>query len=155
MAPDHAGLPTTWTTTDNVKWVADVPGWGWSCPIVWGDRVFLTSVVSDEQNVAPGKGLYLGEGVRDPAKGIHHWLVCYAVKTGPEFEILETNPLDERCLASPAIAGDKLLIRTASRLYCLTEGATLEAAAPTRSQIGTLEVGIFDNDQELCASGSG
>jgi len=58
-----------------VKWVADVPGWGWSCPIVWGDRVFLTAVVSDEPNVAPGKGLYLGEGVRDPAKGIHHWLV--------------------------------------------------------------------------------
>jgi outer membrane protein assembly factor BamB len=85
VAPDHAGLPTKWTTTDNVKWVADVPGWGWSCPIVWGDRVFLTSVVSDEQNVTPGKGLYLGEGVRDPAKGIHHWMVyCFDLNTGKE-----------------------------------------------------------------------
>ena len=26
VAPDNAGLPTTWTTTNNVKWVADVPG---------------------------------------------------------------------------------------------------------------------------------
>ena len=85
VAPDHAGLPTTWTATENVKWVADVPGWGWSCPIVWGDRVFLTAVVSDEPNVAPGKGLYLGEGVRDPAKGIHHWLVyCFDRNTGRE-----------------------------------------------------------------------
>lgn len=42
------------------------------------------------------------------------------VKPGPEFQILATNPLDERCLSSPAIIGDKLLIRTASKLYCLT-----------------------------------
>ena len=44
VAPDHHGLPITWTTTKNVKWVADVPGWGWSCPVVWGDRVFLWTV---------------------------------------------------------------------------------------------------------------
>ncbi len=85
VAPDNAGLPTTWTTTNNVKWVADVPGWGWSCPIVWGDRVFLTTVVSDVANVTPSKGLYLGQGVRDPAKGIHHWMVyCFDLNTGKE-----------------------------------------------------------------------
>jgi outer membrane protein assembly factor BamB/N-acetylneuraminic acid mutarotase len=85
VAADNTGLPTTWTTTDNVKWVADVPGWGWSCPIVWGDRVFLTTVVSDEKNRTPSKGLYLGGGVRDPAKGIHQWVVfCFDLKTGKE-----------------------------------------------------------------------
>lgn len=71
VAPDNAGLPTTWTATENAKWVADVPGWGWSCPVVWGDRVFLSTVVSDENNLAPSKGLYLGQGVREPAKGVH------------------------------------------------------------------------------------
>jgi hypothetical protein len=35
-------------------------------------------------------------------------------------------------LASPAIVGDKLLIRTASKLYCLKQGATLDAAASAR-----------------------
>ncbi len=85
VAADHAGLPTAWTTTENVKWVADVPGWGWSCPIVWGDRVFLTTVVSDEENLTPSKGLYLGEGVRVPAKGVHHWMVhCFDLNTGKE-----------------------------------------------------------------------
>ena len=75
----------TWTTTENVKWVADIPGWGWSCPIVWGDRVFLTSVVSEEENVTPSKGLYLGQGVREPAKGVHHWMVyCFDLNTGKE-----------------------------------------------------------------------
>jgi hypothetical protein len=47
-----------------VNWVADIPGWGWSCPIVWGDRVFVTSVVGEEENLTPSKGLYLGQGVR-------------------------------------------------------------------------------------------
>jgi outer membrane protein assembly factor BamB len=85
VAPNNAGLPTTWTTTNNVKWVADVPGWGWSCPIVCSDRVFLTTVVSDVANVTPSRGLYLGQGVRDPAKGIHHWMVyCFDLNTGKE-----------------------------------------------------------------------
>ena len=33
------------------------------------------------------------------------------------------NDLDELCLASPAVAGDKLLIRTASKLTCLTSSS--------------------------------
>lgn len=85
VAPDNAGLPTTWSTTENVRWVADVPGWGWSCPIVWGNRVFLTSVVADEENTEPSKGLYQGLGVREPAKGIHHWMVyCFDLNTGKQ-----------------------------------------------------------------------
>jgi hypothetical protein len=55
--------------------------------------------------------------------------LTYVVKSGPEFEIVGRNDLDELCIASPAIVGDKLLIRTASKLYCLTEGAELDAAA--------------------------
>ena len=83
IGQDHAGLPSQWSTEQNVQWQVDVPGWGWSCPIVTNDRVYLTSVVGDEENTAPTKGLYLGEGVRDPAKGIHHWMVyCYDLNTG-------------------------------------------------------------------------
>lgn len=83
VAPDDPGLPITWSTTENVAWVADVPGLGWSCPVVWGDRVFLTSVVTDQPTQVPEKGLYLGEGVREPAKGIHRWMVyCFDLNTG-------------------------------------------------------------------------
>ncbi|MCH8222626.1 MAG: PQQ-binding-like beta-propeller repeat protein, partial [Chloroflexi bacterium] len=58
---------------------------GWACPIVWGDKVFLSTVVSDEENRRPKKGLYLGRGVRTPAKGVHHWMVyCFDLKTGSE-----------------------------------------------------------------------
>jgi outer membrane protein assembly factor BamB len=83
VAPDHQGLPVTWSTTKNVKWVADVPGWGWSCPVVWGDRVFLTAVIADQPTRVPSRGLYLGEGVREPAEGIHRWMVyCFDLETG-------------------------------------------------------------------------
>ncbi len=36
-------LPVSWSATENVRWKAAVPGAGVSCPIVHGDRVFLTS----------------------------------------------------------------------------------------------------------------
>src|SRR3954451_21509949 len=35
--------PTRWSETEHVAWQAEVPGEGWSSPVVWGDRVFLTS----------------------------------------------------------------------------------------------------------------
>ena len=82
-APDHPGLPTTWSATQNVKWVAEVPGLGWSCPVVWGDRVFLTAAVTEGPAKVPEKGMYLGEGVREPAGGIHRWQVfCFDLNTG-------------------------------------------------------------------------
>ncbi|MBE0556131.1 MAG: PQQ-binding-like beta-propeller repeat protein, partial [Proteobacteria bacterium] len=85
VAQDDPRLPEVWDTSTNVKWMADVPGWGWSSPIVRGNRVFLTSVVSEEENIRPQKGLYRGEGVRDPAKGVHHWMVyCFDRDTGAE-----------------------------------------------------------------------
>ena len=80
---DHEGLPLDWSNTDNVAWVADIPGWGWASPVVWGDKVFVTTVVSEEENTAPSKGLYLGRGVREPASGKHFWKVyCFAVSSG-------------------------------------------------------------------------
>src|SRR5262249_2919992 len=55
---DTKGLPTAWSTTQNVVWKADVPGRGWSSPIVWGDRVFLTSFVSESDAPVPKMGHY-------------------------------------------------------------------------------------------------
>ena len=85
VSADDPRLPDAWSKTENVKWVAAMPGWGLSCPVVWGDKVFLTTVVSDGEKAAPKKGLYLGMGVRTPSKGTHHWLTyCFDLKTGKE-----------------------------------------------------------------------
>jgi outer membrane protein assembly factor BamB len=47
--------------------------------------------------------------------------LCYVLRAGDQFELLHTNRLagDDMCMATPALAGDRLLIRTAARLYCL------------------------------------
>lgn len=41
----ETGLPTTWTETENVRWMSELPGEGSSSPIVWQDRVFVTSAL--------------------------------------------------------------------------------------------------------------
>ena len=43
----------------------------------------------------------------------------HVIRAGPEFELLHTNRLDELAMASPAVAQGKLLLRTASNLYCI------------------------------------
>lgn len=35
-------VPTEWAADKNVAWKTPIPGEGWSSPIVWGDRVFVT-----------------------------------------------------------------------------------------------------------------
>ena len=47
--------------------------------------------------------------------------VCYVLRAGNAFEVLHTNKLadDDMCMATPALAGDRLLIRTAARLYSI------------------------------------
>jgi outer membrane protein assembly factor BamB len=42
-------LPATWAADKNVAWKVKLPGYGWSSPIVAGDKVFLTTAVSDKQ----------------------------------------------------------------------------------------------------------
>ena len=41
------------------------------------------------------------------------------MQAGPEFKVLEVNSLGEMAMASPAIVGDRLLIRTRSKVYSI------------------------------------
>jgi outer membrane protein assembly factor BamB len=36
-------LPTQWSATENIAWKLPLPGMGGSTPIIWGERIFLTS----------------------------------------------------------------------------------------------------------------
>jgi outer membrane protein assembly factor BamB len=55
---DSSSLPTRWSATDSVAWTAELPGRGWSSPIVWGDRVYLTTAVNAGAFKAPSTGIY-------------------------------------------------------------------------------------------------
>lgn len=45
----ESSVPTRWSATDNVAWKVPVPGKGHSSPVIFGDRVFLTSALEKEQ----------------------------------------------------------------------------------------------------------
>lgn len=82
---DNPGLPDCWGTNQNVAWRIEVPGRGWSSPIVWGDRVFVTTVVSEGQVEQPKKGLYLGGERKEVSTDEHRWLVvCFDLASGRE-----------------------------------------------------------------------
>ena len=36
-------LPLKWSVTENVAWKTELPGESWSSPVVWGERVFVTT----------------------------------------------------------------------------------------------------------------
>jgi outer membrane protein assembly factor BamB len=76
-------LPVQWTASDNVEWKTHIPGKGWSSPIVWGDRVFLTTVVNLGESEDPKKGLYFGGDRPDAPESVHQWHVfCLDLTTG-------------------------------------------------------------------------
>ena len=94
--------PDTWSTTQNVAWKTDIPGTGWSSPVVWGDRIFLTSVISADKQETPKKGLYFGGNRLDPPKDEHRWMVyCLDTKTGKilwDREVYRGTPKSSRHL---------------------------------------------------------
>jgi outer membrane protein assembly factor BamB len=45
----------------------------------------------------------------------------FVFAAGDTPQLTATNSLHELCLATPAIAGDEIFIRTESRLYCISE----------------------------------
>ena len=78
-----AVLPTSWSATENVIWSVDIPGRGWSCPVVWGDKIFLTTVASEGEVEDAKKGLYFGGNRKKASTDEHHWIVyCFDWKSG-------------------------------------------------------------------------
>ena len=92
VANDNPALPVRWTDA-NVAWKFDVPGFAWGSPIVWGDYVFVTTVISDEPRPSPDKDPNLvaqphtgGATGQKPLPSPYRW-VLYALdfKTGKPF----------------------------------------------------------------------
>jgi outer membrane protein assembly factor BamB len=47
--------------------------------------------------------------------------VTSVFRTGPTFELLATNALDDYCLSSPAISEGQIFLRTAGHLWAIGE----------------------------------
>jgi outer membrane protein assembly factor BamB len=80
-------LPFEWGPTTNILWKVKVPGAGWSSPIVWGNKIFLTTAETANQTkpdpkfIAPDAGPKAAADVSyrqkvlclDPANGKTIW----------------------------------------------------------------------------------
>lgn len=80
---DGQNLPTHWSLEmgENVRWRVPIPGMGHSSPIVWGDRVFVTTAVSqvDEELVLGDDG---GIGMARDDDSFSWRLYCLEAGTG-------------------------------------------------------------------------
>jgi outer membrane protein assembly factor BamB len=125
------------TGAPNIVWQRD-KGTGYTpSSILYGDYVYL---LTDRGlltclDVKTGEVKYEGARVPKPATFSASPVAfedkilltsedgdTFVLKAGPKHEVLGTNSLDEPIYASPAIAGGNIFIRTASRLYCITNG---------------------------------
>lgn len=52
----HAGLAERWSKTENVEWSQEIPGRGWSSPIVTGGKVYVTTVTTEGKSKPPQIG---------------------------------------------------------------------------------------------------
>jgi outer membrane protein assembly factor BamB len=76
---DGQNLPDHWDvkTGENILWKTPIPGLAHSSPIVWGDRVFVTSAVSQDPKATFKPGLY-GDGDASEDRSSQRWTI-YAI----------------------------------------------------------------------------
>ena len=131
VVADDPALPESWSATDNVAWQTPIPGRGWSSPIVWGNRIFVTSVVAEEDYEGPRPGLYLpetgNETPPDPPPGTR---CCRARGTDGNW-----TRVDRKMLWSPAASSSQ------QRARVLTDVKARRFAPPPLRGADGLDVG--------------
>jgi outer membrane protein assembly factor BamB len=143
--------PMTWDAPKgtNVRWKTPIPGLGHSCPIVWGDRVFVTTAVSGDPKSTFRPGLYGNvDSVNDTT--VHTWRVyCMDKQSGKvlwERVAHEGVPKIKRhtkgshANCTPVTDGNHLVVCFGSEgLYCYDfQGKLL-----WKRDIGVLDSGFF------------
>lgn len=53
--PNEKRLSTQWDETTNILWKVNMPGLGWSSPIIWDNKVFISTAVLDKSSVPSKK----------------------------------------------------------------------------------------------------
>ncbi len=159
VAPDNPGLPDQWSETDNVVWKTDIPGLGWSSPVIWGDHIFLTTAISAGTEPQPVKGLYDPGDLHGKTDAVapHRWMV-YAIdlKTGTmewEHELRSTVPTIKRHLK--ASFASETPVTDGRHVYVYFGSIGLVAALNMDGKlIWKQEIGAFNGHQEFAPAAS-
>lgn len=143
-------IPEQWNveTGENIAWKVPIPGLGHSSPVIWGDKIFVTSAVSDQEQSLK-VGLY---GNIAPVEGEGEFkfkLYCLDKKTGEllwEQTAFEGEPKIKRhtkashANSSPAVDGKHVLAFFGSEgLHCFD----MKGQRLWSKDFGTLDAGFF------------
>jgi outer membrane protein assembly factor BamB len=124
-------------SSDAIAWSKQRGGVYLPSPIVYGEHLYLVNNngVLTVYEAKTGTQVYqhrVGEGgsfVASPVAAAGHLYVSseegdvYVVKTGAQYELLAKNAMGEPILATPALAGDLLIVRGARHLFAVAEAA--------------------------------
>lgn len=58
----NAGTPASWGPDENIVWKAELPSWSGGTPVIWGDRIFVTSpspAANEDEQRSGGQKLFL------------------------------------------------------------------------------------------------
>lgn len=155
-------LPLTWDAKkgENILWKTRIPGLGHSSPVVWQDRVFITTAVGKDEKPYLKVGLY-GESPDNPEKFIHHYRVyCIDRKTGDiawEKTAYSGIPQVKRHIksshANPSIATDGKHVVAffgSEGLYC----CDMDGKLLWKKDFGYLDAGAFNRPEVQWGFGS-
>ena len=119
--PAHTGatsanVPLTWSDTANVRWKTEISGRGFSTPVAWGDRLFLTTAVptGKKTDIAAEAGGRRGAGGGSSAGEEHRFEVLAVDRASGKIvwqHTAATATTDDRlsCIANPTWRGLFLL----------------------------------------------
>jgi len=152
---DGQNLPDQWDGVrgEHVQWRTRIPGLAHSSPIVWGNRLYLTTAISSEKDATFKHGLF-GEGDASTDRSMHRWNVL-AVDTRSGKIIWETTayqgaPKEKRHVkntyasSTPATDGKHIIAFFGSQgLYCFNTSGKLI----WKKDLGFLDLGAYDAPQ--------
>jgi len=149
---EDQNLPLTWDveTGTNIRWKVPIPGLGHSSPIVWGNRVFVTTAVGEGREAYLKVGRY-GESPDNPEDYTHHYrLYCIDRESGSiiwERTAYSGKPKVKRHVKSshsnctPVTDGEFVIAFFGSQgLYCYD----FEGNLKWEKDLGYLDAGAFD-----------
>jgi outer membrane protein assembly factor BamB len=102
---DGQNLPDRWDakTGENILWRTPIPGLAHSSPVVWDNRIYVTTAVSTDPKATFRPGLY-GDGDASKDRSVHRWMI-YAIdkKSGKivwEQLAYQGEPIEKRHIKS-------------------------------------------------------
>jgi len=151
---DDPSLPDTWNETENVVWKTDIPGLGWSSPIVWDDHVFLTTAISSGEEPDPQPGLYdPGEDFGKMKSSSVHRFVVYDIdfesgRVRWQRELLRLEPPEAKHIKNSFAS--ETPVTDGERVYVYFGSIGLVAALDMEGvPIWTVDIGVFEGRQEF------